>query len=249
MISLAIFFLLWGSFLNVLAVRLISGKSILHRSSCPLCHSLIAWYDNIPLFSFIFLRGKCRMCRKKISYLYPFIELLTLLIMLPLWYSVSEHHFYAYFIFFSALIVTIRSDLETMLISRFMSLYLAPVGIIASYYGFLPLSFLDSFLSFLLVPLCLYAISFGFFKMTGRQGLGQGDIDLIALIAAFTGFLGAWISLSIGSLLGSIVGLIYLLLTKQGKNTRIPFGPFLACGAIIFVLCKSSLLYLFLIYA
>jgi leader peptidase (prepilin peptidase)/N-methyltransferase len=248
-ISLIIFFLIWGSFLNVLAVRLINGKSLLTRSECLHCHKLIAWYDNIPLLSFLILRCKCRKCAKKISFLYPFIELLTVILMITLWQTVPQHYFYAYFIFFSALIVTVRSDLETMLISRLMSIYLACVGVIASFWGFLPLSFIDSALSTFLAPLSLYVISWLFFKATGRQGLGQGDIDLLALIAAFTGFLGAWISLFIGSLLGSIVGIIYLAFTRQSKNTRIPFGPFLAFGAIVFVLFHPYILHFLVVQA
>ena len=116
--------------------RLIHWKSIIIPGSyCPHCKHPLAWYDNIPLLSFIILCGKCRYCKNPISWLYPFIELITLIAMLALLNSVDSHYWPAYFIFFSALIVTIRSDFESMLISRFATIFLIPLGFLFAYSG------------------------------------------------------------------------------------------------------------------
>lgn len=247
-----IFGLIWGSFLNVVAYRLIQEQSLGGRSVCPHCNHQLAWYDNIPLISWLALRGKCRTCAQPISFLYPFIELLTGLSAVALcegWkFEVGPeitNYFPAYFIFFSALIVTIRTDLEFMLISRYMTLFLIPAGIALSAFGFLPISPLESILCALGGYLLFYAIAQAFYWFTGREGMGQGDLDLIAFIGAFTGLMGVWMTILIGSILGSVSSAIYLLASGQERSTHIPFGPFLAFGAICYVLFAEQLMRLF----
>ena len=150
--------------------------------------------------------------------------------------------FPAYFLFFSALIVTIRSDLETMLISRFVSLFLVPVGCILSFFGYLPLSLTQSILGALFGYFILFAIAAIFKKLSGKEGMGQGDIELLAFIGSFLGITGAWLSLFIGSIAGSLIGLIILARNHHAPGKRIPFGPFLALGAISFVLFHEKLI-------
>jgi len=235
-------FLCWGSFLNFLAHRLISGKNILSkRSICPSCKKSIAWYDNIPIISWIALKGHCRNCKKKISILYPFIELFTATSLTLLYKTVDSHYFFAYFIFFSALIVSIRSDLETMLLSRFVTLFLVPLGLLFSWLHLLPIGLIDSALGILLGYGFLFILSKLFYLLTKRDGLGQGDLELLAFIGSFLGIVGCWISLFLGSILGSIVGILYISIKKQPKTVKIPFGPFLAFGAICFVLFGDKL--------
>lgn len=209
------------------------------RSACPLCGTTLAWYDLIPVFSWIFLRGSCRYCKGPISFLYPFIELLTVFVLSALYYTVPEQFFFAYFVFFSALIVTIRSDLETMLISRFMTIYLIPVGVFLSAINFLPLTAIDSILGALLGYGFLFMVSRFFFMITKKEGIGQGDLELLAFIGSFTGVSGCWISLTIGSVLGSCIGVSYALIARTGFSVKIPFGPFLAAGAILYVLFQE----------
>jgi len=237
------FFLCWGSFLNVLGYRLVRGESfVLPRSKCPCCQALIVWHDNIPVVSWIILRGKCRSCKNNISVLYPFIELFTALVMGLMTYLVPPQFWFSYFIFFSALIVTIRSDLETMLISRFVTLLLIPVGYCLSLVGLLQISFFESLAGSLFGYVILWLICKLFFALTKKEGMGQGDLELLAFIGSFTGVVGSWISLTIGSIIGSLIGLGYLLFTNQGRYTKIPFGPFLALGAICFVCGLNFLL-------
>ena len=209
------------------------------RSYCPHCRHTIAWYDNIPLLSFILLGGKCRACKKAISWLYPFIELLTVFIMTALSIYVLPQYQPAYFIFFSALIVTIRTDLEKMLISRYVTLFLAPLGWLLAFFDLIPISITQSIMGTLFGYLFLLSIALFFSKLMGKEGMGQGDLELLAFIGSFIGIWGCWISLLLASMIGSIFGICYLLSTRQRSSIKIPFGPFLALGAIIFVLFQN----------
>ena len=126
--------LIWGSFLNVVAYRWMQNKSIITpRSYCPYCEKAIAWYDNIPVLSWLILHGTCRSCQQPISWLYPFIELVTAISLIALYLSVPTIYLPAYALFFSALIIIIRTDLEHMLIMQAMTLYLIPVAFGLSY--------------------------------------------------------------------------------------------------------------------
>lgn len=153
-----------------------------------------------------------------------------------------EQYFFAYALFFSALIVVIRSDLEFMLISRFTSLYLVPLGWLFAYCNMIPLSLWQSFTTSLGAFIFLSTTGWLFNKLTNKQGLGQGDIDLFALIGSFTGIIGCWFTLLFASTIGSLFGVSYLLYTKQKINTRIPFGPFLSVGAMIYVLYAPTII-------
>ncbi len=245
------FFLCWGSFLNVLACRLITGASLLHpRSFCPHCKITIAWHDNIPVLSWLLLLGACRNCKKTISWLYPFIEIITTILLSCLYLYVPHHYFFAYFIFLSALIVTIRSDIETMLISRYVTLFLVPIAFILSWFFLLPITCTESILGALAGYLFLYIINAIFRYFTHKEGIGEGDFDLLCFIGAFTGIIGCWASVTIGSTIGSIFGILYLLYTryfaKQTVSTMIPFGPFLAAGAIVYIFYQKNILHFFI---
>ncbi len=181
------------------------------------------------------MRGKCRNCKKPISALYPFIELLTAVIFTSAYLYIPMHYYVGYGLFFSALIVTIRSDLHTMLISRFATLFLIPAGIALSFLGLLPLSPIESIIGAVAGYLFLYVVSTVFTFLTGKSGIGQGDIDLLAFIGSFCGLFGCWASILIGSIAGSIIGICYLLIARPKQPVKIPFGPFLAGGALLFV--------------
>ena len=174
--------------MNVLAYRLIRGKSIITpRSFCPSCGNQLEWYDLIPVISWMLLRGRCRICKVPILVLYPFIEVLTAGVLALLFVRVPAYYLPTYFIFFSALIVTIRSDLETMLISRFVTMFLVPIGVFASFIGLLPISLIESVLGFFLGYGFLWAMRAIAYQCTGKQGIGQGDLDLLAFIGSFIG--------------------------------------------------------------
>jgi leader peptidase (prepilin peptidase) / N-methyltransferase len=226
----------------MLAYRLISGESLLiSRSFCPLCKHTIAWYDNIPLFSWVSLNGRCRHCHKPISLLYPFIELLTVVVFL-IWALYGDMtYFVAYFIFFSALIVTIRTDLEHMLIPLGTSIQLVPVGLILSFFHLLPLTPFESLIGAGSAYIYLFVFNAIFKAIRRKNGLGLGDIYLLTCIGSFLGLIGWFFALSIGALLASLVGICYLLLCKLPKETPLPFGPFLALGAFLYTLFYTNI--------
>ncbi len=224
-------------------------------SSCPKCHTSIAWYDNIPVISWLLLYGKCRTCKKPISFLYPFIEMLTAVILSLVYLYIPLHYFFGYFIFCSALIVTIRSDIETMLILRHATISLVPVGMVLSIYGFLPLSIQESICGALFGYLFLRIISTVFKYLRNIDGIGEGDFDLLVFIGSFTGFIGCWISITIGSIIGSLYGILTILFAQKNRsfhhdiqNTKIPFGPFLALGALIFIFIQNHVFHYLLMH-
>lgn len=242
--------LCWGSFLNVLAYRLVREQNIAKpRSQCPFCKHQLAWYDNIPVLSWCLLRGRCRYCQHQISVLYPIIEISTAVIMTCLCTLVPPHFIPAYFILFSALIVTIRSDFETMLISQYMTLFIIPIGLACSHFGLLPISLWQSMIGSVFGYLFLWTLAHFFLWLTGKKGMGDGDFELLALIGSFLGLTGAWYTLMIGSMAGSLIGLGMISLGHAGRNTKIPFGPFLAVAAIILSLLKYVSISFISVYA
>jgi leader peptidase (prepilin peptidase)/N-methyltransferase len=169
--------------------------------------------------------------------------LLTALSFYVLFAHVESSYWFAYTIFFSALIVTIRTDLEHMLISRYMSLYLVPVALVCSSAQLLPITLTESILGTLFGYGLLWIIRRIFYAVRKIEGLGIGDAELLAMIGSFCGPLGIWISLLFGSLLGTLFALVYLIIKREGnlRSVKIPFGPFLAFGAMIFVIFEYEL--------
>ena len=235
-ISLILIFLCWGSFLNVVAYRSIYDIPFLaKRSVCPHCRNVIFWYDNIPVLSWLFLCGKCRHCKKSISFLYPFIEIITALIMTLLLLKVDDIlSFWVFFLFFSALIVATRTDLQAMVIPQIFSLWLVSFGMVFAYFDLLNITFTQSFFGAILGYASLYFTAKIFKMISKKEGLGVGDMELLGMIGAFLGPIGVWLSLLVGSFSGLFIAGGYILLTKKSKETKIPFGPFLALGATIY---------------
>jgi len=245
-ISAILIFLAWGSYLNSLGYRLLFPHTFWQvRSFCPACKNVITWYDNIPVISWILLRAQCRHCSSTISWLYPFIEIVTPTALAALWLSVPQNYFPSYFIFFSTIIVTIRTDFEAMLISRCMTFYLIPFCYGAATLNYLQVSLTESIIG----SIFGYTLLWGTKKISShiaqQETLGQGDIELLAYIGACTGPLGCWVSLLLGSIIGTVVSLIYMTITKKNL-TKIPFGPYLGIGTIFFVLFQNQFINYFL---
>lgn len=177
---------------------------------------------------------------KKMFYLFPLFECFMTICFCALLHNTT--HFWSYFLFFSALGITIQTDLSCMLISRFVSLYLAPTGVILSFFDFLPIHWIESLIACIVGYLFFYGINKLFFFIKKQDGLGQGDVDLMALIGAYTGLLGIWFAVLFGSIIGMIVALC-IMLRKKSSLTCLPFGPSLALATIIFVLFKNQILH------
>ena len=169
----------------------------------------------------------------------PIFEFFTAFIFTALW--LKSLFFPAYFLLFSALSITMITDSKAMLISRFASLYLVPTGIIASYFDLLPLEWTESLIGSIAGYLFLYLVNAVFSLIKKQRGLGQGDLDLLALIGSYTGVIGCWFTILYASTLGTISTLTYMAYSKKRLKT-IPFGPFISIGAILFILCQESLL-------
>ena len=252
-IFIFIFGLCWGSFLNVVGYRLVAEKSLLTlRSACPSCEKIILWYDLIPIISWIVLRGRCRMCKAFISWLYPFIELSTASIITLLFqsyypfFSVKEYlSFFVYVFFFSALLVSTRTDLESMVVYQITTLWLVPLGWIFSYLGLTAISVTESIIGTMIGYGFLLLVGFLFKYATGREGVGYGDFEILALIGSFLGPLGVWFSMLIGSCSGLLFVTPYLFYKKKLRSTRIPFVPFLLLGALIFFFCEQLIVNFF----
>jgi len=225
-----------GSFLNVCIIRLPQSKSVVFPPShCPQCQSPIRFYDNIPILSYLILFGKCRQCQATISPQYPLIELIggTFSLAFILRYGVSLQYF-IYFAFFSALVVIAFIDLRHQIIPDIISLFGILVGFLSSL--ILPqLSILDSALGILTGGGSLLLVAILYHLIARREGMGGGDIKLLAMIGAFLGWQGAIFSLVVGSLFGSLTGIALMIAEKKDRKFAIPFGPFLSLGAMIYL--------------
>ncbi|MCX8072098.1 MAG: prepilin peptidase [Candidatus Binatia bacterium] len=232
-----------GSFLNVCIVRLPQGKSIVHPpSACPKCGASIPPWDNIPLLSFLLLRGRCRYCQEPISWRYPLVEGLTGLLFLANVVMFGATPWAAVACMFSAALVVVTFiDLDHLIIPDVISLPGIVVGLGLALFGWGP-SLVDRVLGVLLGGGLLWAVA-AFYEWARRQeGMGGGDIKLLAMIGAFLGWRGVLVTLLVGSLTGAVVGGGRILLRRSQAGVPIPFGPFLALGAIVALYWGEALL-------
>lgn len=232
-----------GSFLNVVILRLPTGKVSLVTppSRCPHCSERIRWYDNIPLFSYIVLLGKCRYCRARISLQYPFVELCTGLLSLALYtkFGLSFEYFF-YFLFGAALMVIIFIDIAHQIIPDKISLPGIVIGFVGSFFCS-EVTWQQSGLGILLGGGVLYAIAEGYYLITKRDGMGGGDIKLLAMLGGFLGWQSLLFIVFFSSLTGSVIGIVAMLIQGKGGQTRIPFGPFLATAAMVFLFFQTEI--------
>ncbi|KAF0123202.1 MAG: leader peptidase (prepilin peptidase) / N-methyltransferase [bacterium] len=225
-----------GSFLNVCIFRLPKKQSIVSPFSyCPNCHKPIKFYHNIPILSFLFLGGKCSNCREPISYRYPVVELLAGLLSLALFlkFGLSLSYF-VYLTFSASLLVITFIDIDHQIIPDVITLPGIILGFTVSL--FLPgMTFMDSIIGIAAGGGGLFLVAMGYHLLTKREGMGVGDIKLISMIGAFLGIKGVILTIFLGSLFGSSVGLAVMIKEKRDRRYAVPFGPFLTIGALIFL--------------
>ena len=223
-----------GSFLNVCIVRVPQRRSIARPPShCPQCKAGIAWYDNVPLVSYLVLRGRCRACGVRISPLYPAVEVLTGALAVALWMRLGPGLAFAgYFVFAAALITITFIDLDHRIIPDVISLPGIALGLAVSFVSPL-VAPLDAFIGALAGGGVLLGIALAYEAIRGHEGMGGGDIKLLAMIGAFLGWQSLFVTLMVASIVGSLIGVA--LMIRQGADAKlaIPFGPFLACGALV----------------
>lgn len=233
-----------GSFLNVCIYRIPQKKSILFPSSfCPKCGTKIRYRDNIPLLSYILLRGKCRNCKEKISLQYPLVEFITpLLLVLTYWRFGLTWGFAARSILTLVLIATFFIDLKHRIIPDVLTLPGIIVGFLLSFLVKSP-SFLQSLLGIVVGGGMFYLAAILGDLLFKKESMGGGDIKLAAMLGAFLGWQKIFLVFFVSALLGSVIGIISLYLSKEVKKTHaVPFGTFLALGAIITVFFGDTLI-------
>jgi leader peptidase (prepilin peptidase) / N-methyltransferase len=231
-----------GSFVNVCIYRIPNKKSIISPpSTCPNCGQRIKFYDNIPLISYALLLGRCRNCRKGIPLSYPAVELLVGLMSLALFtrYGLSFEYF-VFLLFVSALITISLIDLRHKIIPDVLSL----PGVIAGFSVSLflgSITWLDSLIGILSGGGSLFLVGFVYKLITGREGMGGGDVKLLAMIGAWMGWRSLPFIVLISSLTGAVIGFAFILLSGKGLRFRIPFGPFLSLGALLYLFFGADL--------
>lgn len=225
-----------GSFLNVCIWRLPQEKSIiLPASHCPACGRAIRWFDNVPILSYLFLRGRCRDCGGRISAQYPLVEALTAVLSLVLYLKYGLSWQYpAAFAFTCALIVVTFIDLEHQIIPDVITLPGIPIGLLLAVFV-MGVPLLDSALGIIIGGGFLYLVAVVYQYLTRREGMGGGDIKLLAMMGAFLGWKSLFFIVFISSLLGALVGVAVLMAQRKGFRAAIPYGPFLSAAAVAYL--------------
>ena len=250
-----LFGLVIGSFLNVCILRIPADKSIvLPESSCTKCGKPIAAYDNIPVLSWLILGGKCRNCKTKISAMYPAVELLTGLLFLACYFAFGLTVDALKWATFSALLVVLTiTDLRERILPDVVNLFGVIAGLLFSFFtkptdgtaqwianrwfDFPPpqpvLSFADAVLGAVVGSGLLWVVAEGYFRLRGREGMGLGDVKMMAAVGVFLGLKRTLMTVLAGSLLGSVIGIVLIALSKRDRNYELPFGTFLGAGALL----------------
>ncbi|MCF8130752.1 MAG: prepilin peptidase [Deltaproteobacteria bacterium] len=225
-----------GSFANVCIYRIPQNKSIVHpASSCPQCGAKIRFFDNIPLISYLLLRGRCRGCNVPISMRYPLVEILMAFLSLALFVRFGFQLQYIQFLVFAGTLVILSFiDFDYKILPDVLTLPGIAVGWMVS---FLPggISWVDSLIGLIAGGGSLYLVAFVYERITGREGLGGGDVKLLAMIGAWMGWMSLPLIVLMSSLGGAVIGSIFILAGGKGARTQIPFGPFLSLGALCYL--------------
>ena len=256
-----LFGLIVGSFLNVCIYRIPREFSITMPSSrCPSCNTPIKPWDNIPIVSYLLLGGKCRSCKTRISFRYPFVEFLNgVFYVAVVWKFGTGWHTLIYFALSSSLIVITFIDLDFQIIPDRITIPGIPIGLASSLMSmskwfpntiflidpFLRSSSLgikNSFIGMVTGFGLFYLVALSGSALFKKEALGGGDIKMMAMVGALTGWKGVLSTTFFGSLTGTIVGIFLILLKGKKKETKIPFGPFLAFGAVITIFFGQEIL-------
>jgi leader peptidase (prepilin peptidase)/N-methyltransferase len=235
--------LIVGSFSNVCIYRIPRNESIIYPAShCPKCRSNISPKDNIPLLSYILLKGRCRNCKSKISIQYPIVELLSGLIYLIIYltYGLSIQSL-IYIILSSTLIIIAFIDLNEQIVPDVISLPGMVIGLILSF--FVPyISYANSALGIAVGGGIILIIGLAGSVIFKKEAMGGGDVKLAAMIGAFLGWRYIIISLFLGFFLGALAGIFLIMSKIKSREDAIPFGPFIVLGSFITLLCGEKII-------
>jgi leader peptidase (prepilin peptidase) / N-methyltransferase len=254
-----LFGLVIGSFLNVCIFRIPRRQSVVRPGSrCPHCEHQISAWENIPVLSYLILRGRCRQCRTPISWVYPTVEVLTALsfYLLFLKYAFTTP-FWINALFFSILIVLVFVDLYHRILPDVLTLGGTVAGFLLvplqspEFFSsaaaglrveMLPGRYLESLFGVLLGGGLLWLTAKLYLALKKMEGMGLGDVKMMGMVGAFLGWKFAWLTIFVGSLLGAVVGFAYIYLSGQGRRYELPFGSFLGCAAAVTTLWGPQLI-------
>lgn len=242
MLAFALAGLLVGSFLNVCIYRLPRRESIIWPASCcTVCNRRLAWFENVPVVSWLALRGGCRTCGAPISTMYPVVELTTAMVFAG---GVSVYGPSALLAvrlaFACALIVLFAIDFRHRILPNVITIPGIAAGFAASW--FLPPGWISSLLGVVVGGGILLAIAEVYYRVRGQEGLGMGDVKMLAMIGAFLGWPLMVLTLVLASFAGSIVGVTLIVSGRGGLQAALPFGTFLAFGSLVAAAAGDSIL-------
>jgi leader peptidase (prepilin peptidase) / N-methyltransferase len=222
-----------GSFLNVCIHRIPREQSLMFPPSrCPGCEHRLAWFENIPVLSYAVLGGRCRKCRTRISIRYPLVELATMAVFVVHgevfgWTALLVPRL----LFACAMVVLFAIDLEHHLLPNVITLPGIAVGLVSS--AVLPPGIVDALIGTVVGGGVLWLIGEAYFRYSGHEGMGGGDVKMLAMIGAFLGWKLVLVTLVLSSFLGSLIGVAVIALKRGGLKYALPYGTFLALGALV----------------
>ena len=241
-VGVGLFGLAVGSFLNVCIHRLPRGESVVAPPSrCPACGQRIRWFDNVPVVAYLALRGRCRHCRAAVSPLYPIVEAATPVLFLLQYREVGFDPLLAPRLLFTAAMVALFAiDLRHRLLPDAITLPGIAAGMVFAL--FLDPGWMDAAIGAVAGGGSLLAISEAYYRLRGVEGLGLGDVKMVAAIGAFLGWQMTLVALSLAFVLGAAVGAGLMAAGRAGPRTALPFGSFLAVTAVAATLVGGPLI-------
>ena len=231
-----------GSFLNVCIYRIPRKLSIVSPPSrCTACGHELSWYENVPVVSYVVLGGKCRSCGAPFSVMYPLVELTTAAVFeAGYWWYGATPLLAVRLLFACAMIVLFVIDLQHKILPNEITLPGIVVGLVLS--GLTGPGWISSLIGIAAGAGTLFAIAEAYYRVRAEEGLGMGDVKMLAMIGAFLGWKMVLLTLVLSSISGSIVGVAILLVKKESLKYALPFGTFLAIGALISAVAGDALL-------
>lgn len=233
LVAAGFFGLCIGSFLNVVIYRLPLGQSLATPPSrCRKCGYSLRWFDNIPVLSWALLRGRCRKCGVSVSWQYPLVELITAaLFVLVVWQTPAGPLLVSRLLLVCILIALFGIDLEHQILPNSITLPGIVIGLLVSLIA--PPGWRDALLGALLGAGILYAIAGAYYLWRREEGMGMGDVKMLAMIGAFLGWKAVLVTLVLSSFSGALIGVLLMSVQRGGMKLALPFGTFLAIGAVI----------------
>jgi leader peptidase (prepilin peptidase) / N-methyltransferase len=233
LLTVTLFGLCIGSFLNVCAYRLPLGKSIVYPGSrCTSCGRELSWFDNLPVLSWVALRGRCRTCKQSVSWMYPAVEIVTALVFFVTYLTYGLTLLGVVRVVFAcAMIVLFVTDLQHKILPNVITLPGVVLGFVVSF--FLPPGWTSSLIGLIVGGGFLLAIAEAYHRIRGQEGLGMGDVKLLAMIGACLGWKLVLLTLVFASFTGSLAGGLLIASGRGSMKYELPFGTFLAVGAVL----------------